>query len=88
MPLDSNSSYRVLLLGANGQLGFALDGALKALGEVKALTRSEADLSNAFALRDTIPFYDVGTSEYFGAFAHGRSWCGRMVSSVDRQESG
>jgi len=54
MPLDSNSSYRVLLLGANGQLGFALDGALKALGEVKALTRSEADLSNAFALRDTL----------------------------------
>jgi dTDP-4-dehydrorhamnose reductase len=54
MPLDSNSSYRVLLLGANGQLGFALGGALKALGEVKALTRSEADLSNAFALRDTL----------------------------------
>jgi dTDP-4-dehydrorhamnose reductase len=57
MPLDSNSSYRVLLLGANGQLGFALGGALKALGEVKALTRSEADFSNAFALRDTLfPF--------------------------------
>ena len=57
MPSDSNSSYRVLLLGANGQLGFALDGALKALGEVKALTRREADFSNAFALRDTLlPF--------------------------------
>ena len=57
MPLDSNSSYRVLLLGANGQLGFALGGALKTLGEVKALTRSEADFSNAFALRDTLfPF--------------------------------
>jgi dTDP-4-dehydrorhamnose reductase len=57
MSLDSNSSYRVLLLGANGQLGFALGGALKALGEVKALTRSEADFSNAFALRDTLlPF--------------------------------
>ena len=54
MPLDSNSSYRVLLLGANGQLGIALGGALKALGEVKALTRSEADFSNAFALRDTL----------------------------------
>jgi dTDP-4-dehydrorhamnose reductase len=54
MPLDSNSSYRVLLLGANGQLGCALGGALKALGEVKALTRSEADFSNAFALRDTL----------------------------------
>ena len=54
MPLDSKPSYRVLLLGASGQLGFALGGALKALGEVKALTRSEADFSNAFALRDTL----------------------------------
>ena len=54
MPLDSKPSYRVLLLGASGQLGFALGGALKALGEVKALTRREADFSNAFALRDTL----------------------------------
>ena len=54
MPLDNSANYRVLLLGANGQLGFALGGALKALGEVKALTRSEADFSNAFALRDTL----------------------------------
>ena len=54
MPLDSSSSYRVLLLGANGQLGFALGSALKALGEVKVLTRSQADFSNAFALRDTL----------------------------------
>jgi dTDP-4-dehydrorhamnose reductase len=57
MPLNNSSSYRFLLLGANGQLGFALGGALKALGEVKALTRSEADFSNAFALSDTLfPF--------------------------------
>jgi len=48
------SSYRVLLLGANGQLGFTLGSALIALGEVKALTRSEADFSNAFALRETL----------------------------------
>jgi dTDP-4-dehydrorhamnose reductase len=54
MLLDSSSSYRVLLLGANGQLGFALGSTLKSLGEVKALTRSEADFSNAFALRDTL----------------------------------
>ena len=47
-------SYRVLLLGANGQLGFTLGSALIALGEVKALTRSEADFSNAFALRETL----------------------------------
>ncbi len=54
MPSANHPSYRVLLLGANGQLGFALESALKALGEVKALTRSEADFSNAFALRDTL----------------------------------
>ena len=54
MPLDSSSSYRVLLLGANGQLGFALGSTLKALGEVKALTRSQADFSNAFGLRDAL----------------------------------
>ena len=54
MPLDSSSSYRILMLGANGQLGFALGSALKSLGEVKVLTRSQADFSNAFALRDTL----------------------------------
>ena len=54
MPLDSSSSYRVLLLGANGQLGFTLGSTLKALGEVKALTRSQADFSNAFGLRDAL----------------------------------
>ena len=54
MPLDSSSSYRILLLGANGQLGFALGSTLKALGEVKALTRSQADFSNAFGLRDAL----------------------------------
>ena len=47
-------SYRVLLLGANGQLGFTLGSALIALGEVKALTRSEADFSHAFALRENL----------------------------------
>jgi len=54
MALVNQPPYRVLLLGANGQLGFELANALKTLGEVKALTRSEADLSNAFALRDNL----------------------------------
>ena len=54
MPLANKSSYRVLLLGANGQLGFELANALKALGVVRALTRNEVDLSNAFALRDNL----------------------------------
>jgi dTDP-4-dehydrorhamnose reductase len=54
MPRTNKSPYRVVLLGANGQLGFALGAALKAQYEVMTLTRSEADLSNAFALRDTL----------------------------------
>ena len=54
MALVNHPPYRVLLLGANGQLGFELAIALKALGEVRALTRNEADLSNAFALRDNL----------------------------------
>lgn len=54
MPHTHKSSDRVVLLGANGQLGFALKSALKAKYEVMALTRSEADLSNAFALRDIL----------------------------------
>ena len=52
--LTTNPTYRVLLLGANGQLGFLLSNALQALGEVKALRRSEADLSNTYALRETL----------------------------------
>lgn len=47
-------SYRFLLLGTNGQLGFALASALKTLGEVQALTRSETDFSCAFDLRDSL----------------------------------
>lgn len=54
MPLTNMSPYRVVLLGANGQLGHALASALKAEYEVMTLTRSQADLSNAFALRDTL----------------------------------
>ena len=54
MPRTNKSPYRVVLLGANGQLGFALGAALKAQYEVMAFTRSEADLSNAFALRDIL----------------------------------
>jgi dTDP-4-dehydrorhamnose reductase len=52
--LTTNPIYRVLLLGANGQLGFLLSNALQALGEVKALKRSEADFSNPYALRETL----------------------------------
>ena len=45
---------KILLLGANGQLGHELATALQVLGEVKALTRSEADLSQPEALRASL----------------------------------
>jgi len=46
--------HKILLLGANGQLGHELATALQVLGEVKALTRSEADLSQPEALRASL----------------------------------
>ena len=46
--------HKILLLGANGQLGHELATALHALGEVKALTRAQADLSQPDVLRATL----------------------------------
>lgn len=45
---------RLLLLGANGQLGHALAHVLPALGEVIAPPRSALDLADADALRETV----------------------------------
>ena len=39
-------AQHILLLGANGQLGYQLSTELLALGRVHALTRAEADMSN------------------------------------------
>jgi dTDP-4-dehydrorhamnose reductase len=50
----TSSVQRLLLLGANGQLGHQLAVQLQQLGEVKALTRVEADLANPAALRKTL----------------------------------
>ena len=49
-----SSAQRLLLLGANGQLGHQLEVSLQHLGEVKALTRAEADLANPATLRETL----------------------------------
>lgn len=46
--------HKILLLGANGQLGHELATALQALGEVKVLTRAEADLSQPDVLRQSL----------------------------------
>ncbi len=45
---------KILLLGANGQLGRQLSIELLTLGPVKALTRSQADLSVPLHLRDAL----------------------------------
>ena len=47
-------STRILLLGVNGQLGHALQTTLATLGEVRALTRAQADLSDPGSLRETL----------------------------------
>lgn len=51
-----SSVQRLLLLGANGQLGHQLEVSLQHLGEVKALTRAEADLANPATLRETLGY--------------------------------
>ena len=45
---------RVLLLGANGQLGQELSRTLPSVGEVKASSRSEVDLTNGHSIVETI----------------------------------
>lgn len=45
---------KILLLGSNGQVGFELARSLLPLGEVIALNRSQADLSNLENLRATM----------------------------------
>jgi dTDP-4-dehydrorhamnose reductase len=48
------TDQKILLLGANGQLGNQLKSSLAALGQVRALTRAEADLSNPVELRRSL----------------------------------
>lgn len=50
-PRSSHPTHRIVITGANGQLGHALAMQLPSVGEVKALTRAEADFSNPAALR-------------------------------------
>lgn len=45
------TAHKILLLGANGQLGYQLRNVLKKLGDVQALTRAEADFANPAMLR-------------------------------------
>jgi len=48
---------KILLLGANGQVGWELQRTLVPLGEVKACTRKEADLEELDALKNLIQTY-------------------------------
>ena len=45
---------KILLLGANGQLGIELQKVLPKLGEMVTLTRNELDLSNLVALHQIL----------------------------------
>lgn len=58
----------ILLLGANGQVGWELHRALSPLGTLRALDRAEADLSDSDALvklvRDTAPSLIVNAAAY------------------------
>lgn len=47
-------THKILLLGANGQLGHQLATALQQLGEVKVFSRAEADLAYPVALREAL----------------------------------
>jgi len=51
------AALKILLLGANGQLGHQLAYTLKKLGDVKALTRAEADFANPTMLRAALLKY-------------------------------
>ena len=48
---------KILLLGANGQIGWELQRSLSPLGEIKACTRKEADLEDPNALKPIIQTY-------------------------------
>jgi dTDP-4-dehydrorhamnose reductase len=45
---------RILITGANGQVGFELQRALAPLGDVTCVTREQADLTNPQAIRDML----------------------------------
>ena len=49
--MDSHSRARILLLGAQGQVGWELARTLAPLGEVQALDRASLDLTDLDAVR-------------------------------------
>jgi len=67
---------KILLLGANGQVGWELQRSLAPLGELRACGRKEADLENLDNLRTTIR--DFGPSVIVNAAAY---------TAVDKAES-
>ena len=67
---------KILLLGANGQVGWELRRALAPLGSVTAYGRAEADLADLESLRDTVR--DAGADIIVNAAAY---------TAVDKAES-
>jgi len=70
--MNDTNGLRILLVGANGQLGHALSRALLTLGQVRALTREQADLSDPSlfqnqlrsACEDFVPTIIVNAAAY------------------------
>ena len=54
VPRRRSLSVRILLTGANGQVGWELRRALAPLGEVVALDRAELDLARPDSLRSAV----------------------------------
>ncbi|MBL4903775.1 MAG: sugar nucleotide-binding protein [Desulfocapsa sp.] len=67
---------KILLLGANGQVGWELQRSLASLGQLKACGRKEADLGNLKNLRATIRRYSPNLIANAAAY-----------TAVDRAES-
>lgn len=49
-----SGAYKILLLGANGQVGWELRRSLKPMGDITACTRAEADLADLDGLRNVV----------------------------------
>jgi dTDP-4-dehydrorhamnose reductase len=75
-PVALPKAERILLLGANGQVGYELARALQTLGEVYAVGRSEVNLADADSIRRAIQ--EVAPSLVVNAAAY---------TAVDKAES-
>ena len=53
-PVEPTPSLRILITGANGQVGWNLQRTLGPLGDVTALTREQLDLADLDSVANTV----------------------------------